>query len=193
MTERRGVDALLTELIETRRAFIAALDDVEPALATAPGLVGEWSARELVAHMAFWCEHASRALDLAADGRVDDFYEEGFDVDARNAEVAREAGRADYAAARLREESSHAALADRLSTLDPALLGVRFRFGATLDEVVRENGPAHYREHTEHLRAWWAADASDESHPGDPDDPDDPDDELDDALDPGTDDDEDER
>ena len=156
MTGTSGIQALLTELLETRRAFIAALDDIEPALATAPGLVGEWSARELVAHMGFWCEHASRAVDLAAQGRMDDFYEVGFDVDARNSAVARGARQADYGAARLREESSHAARADRVSRLDPARLGVRFKFGATLDEVVRENGPDHYREHTDHIRAWWA-------------------------------------
>ena len=192
MIENRAAKPLLTDLTETRQAFVAALDEIEPTLATAPGLVGEWSARELVAHMGFWCEHASRAVDLAALGRIDEFYEEAFDVDARNAEVAREAQRADYAAARRREESSHAALADRVSKLDPALLSVRVRFGPTLDAVVRENGPDHYREHTQHLRAWWAEGAGGEEDE-DPEDPDDPDDELDDAIDPGTDYDDDER
>ena len=156
MTETRAIDALLTELTETRRAFITALDDIEPALATAPGLVGEWSARELVAHMGFWCDHASRALDLSGEGRIEDFYEAGFDVDARNAQVAREARTGDYAAAREREESAHAALVGRVSRLVPALLDLRIRFGATLEEVIRENGPDHYREHAEHVRGWWA-------------------------------------
>ncbi len=189
-----AIDALLSDLAHTREAFVAALGDVEPALATAPGLLGEWSAREMIAHIGFWCDHASSALDHAAQGRLDDFYQVGFDVDARNANVAERARQGNYRAAREWEESSHRALTERVASLDPALLAARTRFGATVEEVIRENGPDHYREHTEHLRAWWAEGArADEADDDEPDDPDDPDDELDDAPDPGTDDDEDER
>lgn len=177
---------LLTQLVEARRDFLAALADVDPALITTPGLVGEWSARELVAHLGYWCGHGAEALHLASQGRAGEFGEEGFNVDERNATVARIALETDFATVRQREEGSYAALLEALERADPAVLGDRVSYGPTVEEVVREDGPAHYREHTEHLRGWWAGPAD-----ADEDDPDDPDDdELDDAVDPGTDDDE---
>ena len=87
---------------------------------------------------------------------------------------------------RLREEGSYAALLEALEHADPAVLGDRVSYGPTIEEVVREDGPAHYREHTEHLRSWWAG--PDDADLDDPDD-----DELDDAVDPGTDDDDEDR
>ena len=185
-----AIDALLTELDDARRGFLAALDDVEPALLTAPGLVGEWSARELVAHIGYWCGHATEALHHAEQGRLTEFHEEGLDVDARNETVARVARETDFATVRQREEGSYAALVDRLSELDPALLSEPVPFGGTLHDVVREDGAEHYREHTRDLRSWWTEGAARDEEPVEVDDEDDEDEDvLDDALDPGTDDD----
>lgn len=194
-TEGGGGKAVLRELVQARHEFLAALADVDPKLATTPGLVGEWSARELVAHMGYWCGHAAEALHLAGQGRAAEFGEDNFDVDERNRTVARIAAETDFGTVRQREEGSYAALVDALERAEPASLGERVSYGSTVEEVVREDGPAHYREHTEHLRAWWSGDreADDEADPDDADDPDDPDDELDDELDPGTDDDDEER
>jgi hypothetical protein len=158
MTIERGpehVQALADDLVAARQAFHDALADVDPALLTAPGLVGEWSARELIAHLAYWAGHAAEALHQAEQGRVADFGEDEMDVDARNAVVARVARETDLATVRQREEAAFDALLSRLKRAEPTWLEERVSYGDTLEYVVRDDGADHYREHTADLRSWF--------------------------------------
>jgi hypothetical protein len=164
-------EALAAELAEARDAFLAALDDVEPDLLTTPGLVGQWSARELIAHMGYWAGHAAEALHYAADGRADEFGESDLDVDERNAIVARVAAETDLRAVRDREAAAYAALVEALSTTMPALLSERVAYGDTLEDVVRDDGADHYREHTLDIRSWFTGeDEADDDNEADDDD-----------------------
>jgi len=154
---------LRRELDARRDELSAALAAMDPALLTAPGLVGEWSARELVAHLAHWNDLASTCLAAAAEGRLADLVTDTWDVDAQNAEVARDVASMPMSAVRDREAESYERLADRLSALDPALLAMPAPWGGTVESIVIENGPAHYAEHVEHVRDWFAgADEEDE-------------------------------
>jgi hypothetical protein len=149
------VASLVEELEATRSEFLAALDDVEPDLLLAPGLVGQWSARELIAHMGYWAGHAAEALHSAEQGRLADFGEDELDVDERNAVVARVAGDTDLATVRKREEAAYAALLTRLKRADPATLDDKVSYGDTLEHVIADDGAEHYREHALDLRAWF--------------------------------------
>jgi hypothetical protein len=157
------VEALLRELRDARGEFMLALADVEPSLLTTPGLVGDWSARELIAHLGYWTGHAAEALHHAELGRTADFGEDEHDVDERNAIVARVAADTDLATVRQREELAFEALATRLERADPAWLDEKVSYGDTLERVIQDDGPEHYREHTLDLRAWFTgpADADD--------------------------------
>jgi hypothetical protein len=158
MTIERGpehIQALADDLLAARQAFNEALADVDPALLTTPGLVGEWSARELIAHLAYWAGHAAEALHQAEQGRVADFGEDEMDVDARNAVVARVARETDLATVRQREEAAFDALLSRLKRAEPTWLEERVSYGDTLEYVVRDDGADHYREHTADLRSWF--------------------------------------
>ncbi|MBA2264660.1 MAG: hypothetical protein H0W10_08365, partial [Chloroflexi bacterium] len=73
-------------------------------------------------------------------------------VDEVNETVARIARSTDLATVRKREAASVEALVERLGRLSDALLGERLPDGATLEEGIREDGAAHYREHSEELR-----------------------------------------
>lgn len=150
-----SVQALVAESEEARREFLAALDDVDPALLKAPGLVGEWSARELIAHLGYWCGHGAQALHQAAQGTLSEMDPDGPQVQQRNDTVARIARETDLATIRKREEASFQAMLDLLSKADPAWLDQRLGYGATLETVLQEDGPVHYREHTTDLRAWF--------------------------------------
>jgi hypothetical protein len=161
-----GRDALVAELDAAREEFLAALADVDADLATAPGVVGEWSVRDLVLHVAFWSEHAAGALQLAADGRGQEFDYSTDRTDAMNARVFAESQSVAPAAALKREETAFGALRERLSRLDPELLDLRLGNGDTVAEVVRYDGPDHYAEHTAHLRAWFT-EAGDDDEDGD--------------------------
>jgi len=148
-------DKLVTELQAAREAFAGAVADVDPDLFTAPGLVGDWSARDLVAHVAFWCDHGGDALELAASGKGGDFDYDSSQTDAINEEVFAGSSTLTPMEAYEREQVAFERFRDALSELDPALLDLTLGNGDTVEAVVRYDGPDHYAEHTEHLRAWF--------------------------------------
>ena len=148
MTE--GVETLVADLVAARADFLAAVETVDQ---TGPAVVGEWSARELVAHLGYWAGHASEVIHAVETGRADEVGAGEPSVDDRNETVARVARQTDLATARKREAASVEALLERLATIDPALLSVPLPDGATLAGLIREDGPEHYLEHTDDLHA----------------------------------------
>ena len=156
------VQSLVDDLVAARQEFLAALGDVEPSLLEAPGLVGEWSARELIAHIGYWTGHAAEALHHAEQGRLEEFGEDEHDVDERNAIVARVAADTDLATVRQREYAAFDAMLTRLRRVDPATLDDKVSYGDTLERVIQDDGAEHYREHALDLRAWFSGEAEDE-------------------------------
>ncbi|MGH2429268.1 MAG: DinB family protein [Candidatus Limnocylindria bacterium] len=148
-----SVAELLADLLEARAEFVAALDAVDPRLLTKPGAMGEWSVRELIAHLGYWVGHAVEAIHAVEGGWAAEFEVGDREVDARNATVARIARETDLATVRAREEASFAALVERLELLDPSLLDTRLAGWGTLGAGIREDGAVHYREHVANLRA----------------------------------------
>jgi hypothetical protein len=145
-------ESLIDELTAARVDFYAALDAVEPASLTTPGLHGEWSARELVAHLGYWAGYVVEVIRAVEDGRVEELYADRAPVDEVNATVARVARKTDLATVRKREAGSVEALMDELRRLDPSLLDAPLPSGYPLEALVREDGLDHYREHAEGLR-----------------------------------------
>ncbi|MBA4170381.1 MAG: maleylpyruvate isomerase N-terminal domain-containing protein [Chloroflexi bacterium] len=144
-------------------AFLTALESVDLELVTVPGIVEDWSVRDLVVHVAFWAEHAVEALALASAGHGDEFAYDTAQTDAMNARVLEESRRTSPAAAIEREVRAFDAFAAALDALDPTLLDLRLGNGDAVAEVIGYDGAAHYREHTAHLRAWFdEADAEDD-------------------------------
>ncbi|HEY7738421.1 MAG TPA: DinB family protein [Candidatus Limnocylindria bacterium] len=162
------IQGLVDELVAARNEFEAALGDIDPALLTSPGLVGEWSARELVAHMGYWAGHAAEAIHLAEQDRLDEFEADVPSVDERNAVVAKVAGETDMATVRHREELAFEAFRQRILTVDPAWLGERDADDDSLEEIIKYDGSDHYREHAHDIRAWFAG--ADEDKAADADD-----------------------
>lgn len=160
-------DALLERLETSHRAFLDALESVDADLVTVRGVMGDWSVRDIVVHIAAWCEHAANALELAAAGRGQEFAYSTAETDAMNARILEEARRISPSAALEREDEAFAAFRDRVEGLDPALLPLRLGNGDSVAEVIAYDGPDHYAEHTEHLRAWFAPDEDDDDDPGD--------------------------
>jgi Mycothiol maleylpyruvate isomerase N-terminal domain len=147
-----GRDTLIADLRREREGLFAALASVDPGSLTTPGLVGEWSARELVAHLGFWAGHATEVIHLFELGRIEEDDLGGQTVDEVNATVARIARDTPLATVRKREEASVEALVERLGTLDESLLPELLPDGATLEQGIREDASDHYREHAEERR-----------------------------------------
>ncbi len=151
-------DSLLADLDAARAAFHDALAEVDAALATVPGVMEDWSIRDIVFHVAAWCRHGSEAIELATAGRGDEFAYSTSDTDAMN-ERFLAAGRAVSPTEALRrEDAAFGALRDAIAELDPSLLDLRLGNGDTVEEVIVYDGPEHYAEHTEHVRAWFGVD-----------------------------------
>ena len=146
-----GSDALIEELTSARDSCFEILA-VAPESMTTPGLLGDWSGRDLIAHLGYWVGHAVEVIHAVEDGSVDDVGVGELPVDEVNETVVRVARSTDLATVRKREAASVEALVERLRGLAPALLDERLPDGATLEEGIREDGAAHYREHAEELR-----------------------------------------
>jgi hypothetical protein len=152
--EPSGVpEEIAAELVEARDEFFAALDALPASRRGAPDLVGDWGLRELIAHLGYWVGHAAESIHAAEQGRADEFEVGDMEVEERNATVARVARAASLATVRQREAASVEALLERLGRLDPAHLGVQLGTWGTLEAGLREDGPVHFREHAEQLRA----------------------------------------
>ena len=165
------VEELLGRLDASRGAFIDALEAVDADLVTVPGVMEDWSVRDIVVHVAAWCEHATGALELATAGRGDEFAYSTAETDAMNVRILEESRRTSPSAALEREETAFSAFRERVEGLDPALLSLRLGNGDTVAAVIAYDGPDHYAEHTEHVRAWFAVDdQADEADASDDDD-----------------------
>jgi hypothetical protein len=151
---------LIDELQQARDELLAALDRVDAASLTTPGLVGDWSARELMAHLGYWAGHAVEVIHAVEEGRAATVGEGEPPVDEVNDTVARVARQTELATVRKREAASVDALVERLRRMDPGLLDVRLPDGATLEEGIREDASDHYREHADALLASLGGDAS---------------------------------
>jgi hypothetical protein len=158
--------SLLADLDAAREAFEAALAEVDLELATVPGVMDDWSVRDLVHHVAAWCEHGSEALDLAASGRGAEFAYAKHETDAMNARFLAEGRAASPQEALAREEAAFEGFRMRIAGLDEALLQAMLGNGDTVEAVVLYDGPDHYDEHTAHLRAWFDADADETDDDG---------------------------
>ena len=141
--------ALAAELERERDRFLEALSAVSPESMTTPGLVGEWSAREIIAHLGYWAGHAVETIHAVEQGRIE---ADEPDTDAVNETVARVARATDLETVRKREAASAAALIERLHSVVPDLLLVELPEGDTVLEAVRDDGASHYREHADELR-----------------------------------------
>src|SRR5688572_10709640 len=143
--------ALIDDLTAARAGLFEALDALDPTQVERPGLVGDWGARELVAHLGYWAGRVVDVIRALEDGRVEEAYEGQLPVDEVNDTVARVARETDLATVRKREAASVEALVTELRRMDPALFEDKLPSGASLEALVREDGPDHYRQHTEDL------------------------------------------
>ncbi len=153
---------LVAELASEHDAFHDALEAVDLDLVTVPGVVEDWSVRDLVVHVAFWAEHAVQALHLASEGRGAEFAYDSGQTDAMNARLLEESRSIAADAALEREERAFEAFEGALAGLDASTLDLRLGNGDTVAEVIRYDGPDHYAEHTAQLRAWFGTDGDDE-------------------------------
>ena len=150
------MDAKHQLLAEAEAAYAelhAAIDGIPEARMTEVWL-GTWSAREILVHLSGW--HREMIPAFARLGRGQSPYPDGTsydDFDAWNARFV-EAKRGAKVADVLGElDASHRAFVAAAA----ALPGAELAPGGSAHSMFTGTGPEHYREHTEQIRAWRAA------------------------------------
>ncbi len=120
-----------------------------------PGVVEEWSLKDLLGHMAFWADKAAADLRLLAAGRAEEIETPGSEegtVEWNEREAGARKGRA---LDQVREEwrQSHADARSALQTVAESQLDGEVK-GWTMRVRFVEDTYEHYKEHAGQIRAW---------------------------------------
>jgi Mycothiol maleylpyruvate isomerase N-terminal domain len=137
------VHALLARIDESWRQLFAALDDIPEERFSDPGVIGDWSLKDLFGHLAFWDENAVREIERALAGlpRQDNEWQEMNEAD--------HAARRDRPLPEQRAamHQAHAALVERLESV----AGIE---AAPIDAAIRPDTYEHYADHAADIRTW---------------------------------------
>ena len=165
MARIRSVKALvawrrqfLERITHSRVATLTLLTRMPRPAVERPRTQGEWSIREVLAHVAAWEAESVRRLDLIARGRADRmvWYETMAEADRFNAQAVRAARRTPLPRLLTRLARARARLVRAVRRLPPrALADPTHALPVTV--WLREFAWTHERAHRREIRAWWAA------------------------------------
>ncbi len=149
---------ILEELARTRRALLDAIAGLDESALDRQNVVGEWSIKNGLAHIAAWEAWVVQALParLATGKTPEDFYTRIQDEDRFNAEEVAEREELTPSEQLIELERTREALLAELRGLDPATWerrGPWDTWRGTLAEYLRESLVGHEQEHIADLQA----------------------------------------
>ena len=115
-----------------------------------PGVAGDWSVRDILAHVTTWEEEALRYLPWILEGRRPPRYVTEGGIDAFNERQTLQKRRLSLPEVRRQLDETHHRLIDFVSTVPADQLGSETRFRRRL----RLDTYGHYLEHAEMVRRW---------------------------------------
>jgi len=151
--ESRWAERLLRTLNAEWAAFQESYADLPDGALLAPGVAGDWSLRDLLAHVNTWQEEALTHLPVIAAGGAPPRYATAHGgIDAFNARMAERKRDLSLAEVRRRLDESQRRLVELIrSASEDQLTGhTRFRRRLRLDTY------GHYRLHARGIREWRA-------------------------------------
>jgi uncharacterized protein (TIGR03083 family) len=147
MDKQKFVDKIDT----TWAAFTATYTGVPADQLTRPGVAGDWSVKDVLAHVTIWEAEALKYLPIVlAGGRPPRYSTLYGGIDAFNAQSMAEKRGLPLDAVRRQLDDTHRQLMDyvRAAPDEQFTRATRFRHRLRLDTY------SHYAEHTHTLRAW---------------------------------------
>jgi hypothetical protein len=152
---------LATILQDERAAWNALLAAVGPSRMELPGVEGDWSVKELVAHLT-WYEQAvvDGAHQVMTTGAYTRRAMDGGNIDERNAHIAAESRSRSVGDVLAEADAVFSQLLQVIAAIPDNILNDARLLGLP-DDVppwmrVANNSYAHYRQHEEPIRAWLA-------------------------------------
>jgi uncharacterized protein (TIGR03083 family) len=142
------------QLLKRLNAAWTALADsyagVSDAQLVEPGVVGDWSVKDVLAHVTTWEEEALQHLPLIIAGGTPPRYAAQGGIDAFNARATEEGRRLSLAEVLRWRDEVHARLLDFIRGQPEGAFGGQTRARRRL----RLDTYGHYPEHTAAIRAW---------------------------------------
>jgi uncharacterized protein (TIGR03083 family) len=146
-----GRERTVERLEQEWRALLAAVDAVPGEALTRPGVTGDWSVRDLLAHISSWEVEFLQAVPIIlADRRLPRYSATYGGIDAFNALVRERARAQSLDELRRALTDTHARLLATLAEtpLQEARIEARLRRRLSLDTY------RHYREHIDQIEVW---------------------------------------
>jgi hypothetical protein len=141
-------------LLQTLDAAWTALGDAYAGLPDArlvePGVVDDWSVKDILAHVTSWEEEALTHLPLIIAGGTPPRYAAQGGIDAFNARVTQASRHLSLAEVLRRRDETHSRLVDFMRSQPEGSFGSQTRARRRL----RLDTHGHYPEHTAAIRAW---------------------------------------
>jgi hypothetical protein len=122
-----------------------------------PGAVGDWSVKDVLAHIAFWERYMADIIRAAKSGETPQLDVEDL-TESRNASVVAQYYLTSLGAVLAAWHAAREELLDQIAGLSEADLNDPQRFpwseGRTLLERIAGNSYGHEQEHIDQIRAW---------------------------------------
>jgi hypothetical protein len=163
MADPTNKSELLDQIRQGRTTWEALLAQVEPERLTEPGVEGDWSLKDVIAHIAFWEGRAVKRLQAVARGKAPTPHPiiKNLDTDDANAWIYNQNENRPLAEVQAEEQALYEQLLAALEPISDADLFTPSRFawldGNALWETIPGNSYGHYEEHIPPLQAWLAA------------------------------------
>ena len=146
--DRSGLLKRVDRAWEALKASYAGLSDAE---LMEPGVTGDWSVKDIIAHVTWWEEEALTHLPLIlAGGRPPRYSVTYGGIDAFNAQMAEQKRKLSLSEALRQRDDTHRRLIDFIQSVpeDQIVRETRFRRRLRLDTY------SHYPKHAEAIRKW---------------------------------------
>ena len=142
---------LLRRLDAAWGAFKASYAGLSDAQLVKPGVTGDWSVRDILAHVTTWEEEALTHLPLILEGGTPPRYSVKYGgIDAFNARMTEQKARLSLSAVRRQLDGAHRRLIDFIQRAPEDQLSRETRFRRRL----RLDTYSHYPQHAEAIRQW---------------------------------------
>jgi hypothetical protein len=142
---------LLKQLDKAWTAFKASYSGLSDLQLTEPGVTGQWSVKDIIAHVTWWEEEALKHLPLIiAGGRPPRYSIQYGGIDAFNAQMTEQKRGLSLADVLRQQEETHRRLIAYVQSApeEPLMRETRFRRRLRLDTY------SHYPKHAKAIREW---------------------------------------
>jgi hypothetical protein len=142
---------LLKRLDQAWQAFQASYAGLSDAELMEPGVIGDWSVKDIIAHVTGWEQEALTHLPLILDGGKPPRYSVTYGgIDAFNAQMMEQKRPLSLSEVLRQQDDTHRRLIDFIQSVpeDQFIRETRFRHRLRLDTY------SHYPKHAEAIRQW---------------------------------------